>query len=223
MVLKNSIHFFLITCCVLAACASGKKGNKKACLSFEALSLCFDGKKEILNGTDGELGKIVNPNYILNYEIAKAAYKGPEDDTDYFRKVFNNYHHMAFFELLKLDKKVYKIYRDSVLILNISDIPIGSDKTCKNCNKSALLRFKDKEIPFPYQVTDQLAKAINDGGSKRYLKSNLFIKIYDNDTESGVVIEKASQNRNAKLMSLQFQEGDKKKFIEDIKTKLQLN
>lgn len=223
MDLKNSIHFFLITCCVLAACASGKKGNKKACLSFESLSLCFDGKKEILNGIDGELGKIVNPNYILNYEIAKAAYKGPEDDTDYFRKVFNNYHHMAFFESLKLDKKVYKIYRDSVLILKISDIATGSDKTCKSCNKSALLRFKGKEIPFPYQVTDQLMESISKGSTKRYIKSNLFIKIYDNDKESGVVIEKTSQNRNAKLMSIQLLEGDKKKFIEDLKIKLQLN
>jgi hypothetical protein len=220
MELKNKLCFFILI--AFLACASKNKSKHEVCLNFENMLLCIDGKKEINNATDGELGKIINPNYILNYEIARGAYKGPEDDIDYFRKTFNNYHHIQFFELLRLDKKVYKIYKDSVLILKVKDIPLESDQKCKNCNKEALLFFKGKEVPLRYQVTDQLRKNIAAGSSVRYIKDNLYIKIYNNEKESGMVIEKTSQNKNAKVMSIQFQEGDKIKFIEDIKAKLQL-
>lgn len=208
----------------LMACSTKKKvSDSKDCLNFSFLKLCETHCiKTLKSGIDGELGVVQCQNYHFDYEVSRSAYEGPEDHFTYFVKAFRNYHYTKFFDFIHIDKKVQKLFRDSVRIMEVMPIAAGSDLNCKNCNRKALLKFKNTNYPYAYVVSKELDDKLNSIHAVYYDLEDYNIRLYTSENENGLFATPSLKDKTADKISFQLRSGDINTFIEKMKNNLSI-
>jgi len=144
-----------------------------------------------VNAIDSQNGKIVCDNITLSYDYGRTSFRGLETNEELFVKSFDAYHHTRFFEDRLIDPKVYKIFLDSVKVIEV--LPKNKVKEelmieCDPCNAVAHVTFMKRDYYYPYTVSpEQLETSPNviefeDRGE--YL-----FKYYHNDEMTGVFLD----------------------------------
>jgi len=130
------------------------KGFQNSFFGIEALAC-----DETVNpdAIDSKVGTLDCKNISFNYDYGKFSNPGPITPKEEFRRTFDNYHHLRFFEYRMIDKKVYKLFLDSVDVVEVR--PKRADDTpffeCKTCNIMAEITFKGDTYFFPVTLSEK--------------------------------------------------------------------
>ncbi len=210
---------FIIAILVFLACASTNKTNK-TCHTLGVYTYCSSNTTMMPRAAiDGEAGQIKSPTMVIDYDHSTSAYPGPQIGLEYFLQTFRSVHYMRYFDSIHIDKKVQKIFRDSVKLLSLNEIPIGSAK-CKACNYEAMLQFRQFKTPFYFFVTDDLKKEWAATQFQMDTIHNFVVKFYRNDKEKGAYIREKNGSKKAKKLSLLLVSGDYDSFASNVKASL---
>jgi hypothetical protein len=108
-------------------------------------------------GLDSEMGTINCDSVIFKYDYGKYGNPGPLNDVEQFKLAFRGKYHSVFFEKIHIDSKLYRLYMDSVQVVDVTALK-DHNKTllfdCSVCNRVATLKFRKAIYRFPF-FTDQ--------------------------------------------------------------------
>lgn len=109
---------------------------------------------------DSQVGSIDCGTISFTYDYGKFSNSGPQTANEKFRETFDTYHHIKFFENRMIDPKVYKIFLDSVQVIDVRRKK-STDKLmmdCEPCNTTAEVTFKGDTYFYPLTMNeDQLS------------------------------------------------------------------
>jgi hypothetical protein len=209
---------FSVVLIFFMACAVNKPN--RTCHTIGLYRYCSNNTAMVPRAAiDGDAGLIKSPTMVINYDHATAAYPGPQSAVDYFMQTFRSMHYMKYFDSIHIDKKVQKLFRDSVRLISLQEIPIGSAK-CKACNYEAQLQFRQFKTPFYYFVTDDLKKEWAATQFQLDTIHDFAIKFYRNTKEMGAYIKEKKGTRQSKKLSLVLESGDYGIFVANVKASL---
>jgi len=111
------------------------------------------------NAIDSKVGTIDCGDISFNYDYGKYSNVGPITAKEEFRRSFDTYHHIKFFEFRMIDPKVYKIFLDSIQVIDVRrkkpDDKLFFD--CDPCNTTAEITFMGETYYYPVTLSeDQL-------------------------------------------------------------------
>lgn len=114
-----------------------------------------------------------------------------------FENAFKGNYYAKFFEKIHIDSKLYKLFRDSVSLLTVTDTNqlVKPLFNCSACNKLATLKFRNREYCFPFYWSsseNQGLFTIHMDTLVNY-KRKIWIANQD-DKPSGVTIRYADKN-----------------------------
>jgi hypothetical protein len=202
-----SILFFIIAFGSFGCSTS--KSQRKDCHSFGIFTYCEKGSKLVWKeGIDGGLGEIISNDIKINFDHSLAAYPGPQDEEEYFKTTFRNIFYIKYFDSIYVDKKVHKLFRDSVYLVNLKTVPLGSIRSCKACNREAILSFKGRQKPYYYFVTDELKATLNEYEISNDTVNNVIVKTYKGKSKSGAFLKEIGSNKQSPKLSLELVSGD---------------
>src|SRR5690606_20333292 len=133
------------------------------------------------------------------YEQGTNVKIGPASIYEEFALSFKGYYHNNFFESIYFDKKLYKMYRDSVEIINIEKNLnlLNTVIDCKPCNAVAQLKFRKTDYYFPFTVDTSLVNILDDYHFHHIEDEFSKTKYYIAKTgtlASGMLVQPKSQN-----------------------------
>lgn len=154
------------------------------CLLFLLFSGCKTQKSSIQKGFKNDIFGIANlqcqetpsPNAIdsrvaslscegitFSYDYGMYSYAGPLTPEEEFTRSFDTYHHKKFFENRMIDPKVYKIFLDSVQIVDVRRKKATDPLlfACDPCNAVSELTFLGDTYFYPHTLSD---KQLDDEG-----------------------------------------------------------
>jgi hypothetical protein len=102
------------------------------------------------------MGTIQCGTISLQYTKGIQAYSGPLTETEKFALAFKGKYHTVFFEKLHIDEKLYKMFIDSVDIIQVIPFAESTSKPfipCTACNYMAELEFRNRSFSYPYFAT----------------------------------------------------------------------
>lgn len=108
---------------------------------------------KILKSVDSVVKSIECQGTTFNYDYGLHSSEGPLTLKEAFEKNFRGYFYNSFFEKLNFDPKVYRVFIDSVDILEVVPKMQNTNKLlfeCVPCNAVAKLNFKNTDFYFPY-------------------------------------------------------------------------
>jgi hypothetical protein len=89
----------------------------------------------------------------LEFTITDVQQDGePLTVTEEFQNAFKGNYYSKFFEKIHIDSKLYRVFRDSVLITSITAANVISKPLfqCTACNKFATLQFRNRTYHYPF-------------------------------------------------------------------------
>ncbi len=194
------------------SCKTSKQ-NARDCHTFGKFSLCDKNSTKLdLHGIDGQAGEITGSNYKLTYDYSPFASNGPIDINEYFHNTFRSMYYLKFFDSIYIDKKVQKIYRDSVKVLSLKEVVPGTNKRCFNCNYEAVLKFRTQVQPFYFFISADLYKELHEAQIEHLVVNNHKIKFYQGPEISGAFIQELNVEKQGNKLNLQLISGDFEKF-----------
>jgi hypothetical protein len=215
--IKSLLISILLMC---YACATSKNTSTQ-CHQISGFQYCEKNSiKKITPGIDGETGTIQSPLHVINYDCSSYPYAGPQNKEEYFMQTFRSYHYLSYFDTIHIDKKVQKLFRDSVKLISLKEIPLGSAR-CKSCNYEAMLKFKQFVSPIYFLATNEMQQQWSASKINVDTIQNFVIKTYQNDKEKGAYIREKHGDRRSKKLSLTLVSGDFETFIANVKVSLQ--
>jgi len=116
---------------------------------------CTDAKSP--DAIDSRVGTIDCGEISFTYDYGLFSNQGPITPKEEFRRSFDIYHHIKFFEYRMLDPKVYKIFLDSVEVVDVRR-KNENDKSffdCEPCNTTAEITFKGDTYFFPLTLSEK--------------------------------------------------------------------
>lgn len=152
------------------------------------------------NAIDSKVGTIKCENVTFGYDYGKYSYPGPLTTIEEFKNSFDSYYHIKFFEDRMIDKKVYKLFLDSVKVIDVR-AKKDDDKlmyACDPCNTTAELTFMGDTYLFPTTMGENQFN--NDNFTVDYKKEGKFIyKYYKmNNGKPGLFAEEIDNRYNTK-------------------------
>lgn len=184
---------YLIACKSSTITLSDDFGNEA--FTIEGIK-CSDTPGE---GTDSKVGVLECEDVSFYYDYGRYSSKGPITPREEFRRSFDTYHHIKFFEDRMIDPKVYKLFLDSVNVVEVrkkeeSDPLMFS---CDPCNTTAIITFKNDTYHYPITLSE---KQLNmDSFKAEFKKVNGFIyKKYQVDGERPSLYVTPIKNRFSK-------------------------
>ena len=203
--LKSKLTFSLILIGLLfQSCKTQKSiptdGFKNDFLFIKGLK----GKETISpNAIDSRVGTIASSKITFTYDYGLYSNPGPITPKEEFRRSFDTYHHIKFFEYRMLDPKVYKIFLDSVDVIDVRRKD-ASDKLffdCQPCNATAEITFKRETYFFPFTLSE---KQLDQKGYKCTFEEqgDLIYKYYQEDNELPGLYITPKKNRFKKKKTL---------------------
>ncbi len=164
---------------------------------------CLETKNP--DAIDSQVGTVDCGTISFTYDYGKFGYPGPITPKEEFRRSFDTYHHIKFFENRMIDAKVYKIFLDSVQVINVRRKK-ATDKLffkCEPCNTTAEITFKGDTYFYPLTLSEN---QLNQRGySCSFQEKEDFIYKYfqEIDAFSGLYIApKKNRNKNKNTLSL---------------------
>lgn len=149
---------------LLLFCCKSSKNTLSEDFGNEAFSLqgikCVDIPGE---GTDSRIGVLECKDISFHYDYGRYSNKGPLTPQEEFRRSFDTYHHIKFFEDRMLDPKVYKLFLDSVEVIEVRR-KLDTDKLifeCDPCNTTAVITFKKGTYYYPITLSEKQLKMEN--------------------------------------------------------------
>lgn len=204
----------LIVSCFILGCSIQKHNADNHCVDFEYIQLCEPHLKYTPNaGIDSKTGRLTTAKMTLDVDFGQYSYTGPETLKEYMWKTFRSYHYMQFFEDRHIDKKVKKMFRDSVSFESFEIITQGSSKNCKSCNFRMNLKFKDYTYPFDINIQNDLANELNANYIQIDTVQGMIVRTYFNSAIAGAYISKENGSKTDNKLSLTLHEGT----FEDLK------
>lgn len=214
---KASLFCLFMLC---FACATSKN-TVPSCHQFGLYAYCeMHSTKKNAVGIDGETGTIQSSAHVINYDHSSQAFAGPQNKEEYFMQTFRSYHYLNYFDSIHIDKKVQKLFRDSVKLISLKQIPIGTSR-CKSCNFEAMMKFKQFVSPVYFFATSALQEQWSSAQISYDTIQNFVVKTYQNDKEKGAYIKDLKGDKQAKKLSLVLVSGDFDSFIANVKSSLQ--
>ena len=89
----------------------------------------------------------------LEFTITDVQQDGePLTVTEEFQNAFKGNYYSKFFEKIHIDSKLYRVFRDSVLITSVTESNLISQPLfhCSTCNKTATLQFRNRSYHYPF-------------------------------------------------------------------------
>lgn len=203
----------LIVFALIPACSVSKKDKRVECARFDAFEICSPGikhfkNKDLHNNTD----ILTFSNLTIECDYSERNFSGPETLDEYILKIFRSYHYLNFFDKIHIDKKVQKLFRDSVSIDKINLMPENFEKECKNCNYLLLLKFKQTTYPYEIYLAESLIESLNSKSVEKIQQSGINFKFYETAEIRGAYISKMNSKRSDKKLSLKLTSGDFNEF-----------
>jgi hypothetical protein len=107
------------------------------------------------DGIDSNVGKLDCGCVTFNYDYGLYSNPGPLTRKEEFRRAFDTYHHIKFFEDRMIDPKVHKLFLDSVTVVDVRH-KMPNDELmidCSTCNATAVLTFKRDTYLYPFTMS----------------------------------------------------------------------
>jgi len=153
--MNYSLYLLMI---IVTSCSSSKigKGDDKVSsndIFFIGGECSFKEGK----GIDSRVGTVQCGDIVFDYEYGKYAYAGPITVEEGFMRAFNANYYAKFFEIIHIDAKLNRLFRDSVSSVTIVD-KADDAKTifpCQVCTKVAYLKFRDRTYGYPFQLHNE--------------------------------------------------------------------
>ena len=215
--------FFLFLGGIMYACGTTKKDITKG---FENEHFGINGitciEKVHPDAIDSYVGTLDCGCVTFNYDYGKYSTPGPLTRKEEFRQSFDAYHHIKYFKNRMVDPKVYKLFLDSVRIIDVRrklaiDVLLFE---CDPCNAIAALEFKNDISLYPFSMSEkQLAKedlevSFEDKGKLRY-------KYYLDSEEEPALYVTPIQNRFKKKNCLSMTVANSECDSKEVKQLLQ--
>jgi len=108
-------------------------------------------------GMDSQIGSVVCGDQNFTYDYGMYSYQGPLTEEEKFANLFKGKYYADFFSIIHIDKKLFRLYIDSVQVIHAGALkskPSTMIARCTNCNKEALLRFRKRDYIFPYVAAE---------------------------------------------------------------------
>ncbi len=193
--MKNIFKVYLFT--LLIGSSLGCKTTKKmsTSLPFGIQNLQC---KNIPNpaAIDSKVGTLECPDISFYYDYGLYSNPGPITPREEFRRSFDAYHHIKFFEYRKLDSKVYKLFLDSVRIVEVRE-KLDSDDfffECKPCNTTAVITFMRDTYYYPFTLSkNQLS--MEDFSASFEERGRYLYKYYKEENKTPAFYATPIQNR----------------------------
>ena len=164
-------------CCI--ACKTQKNltsnGFQNEFFGIKGLE-CIETKSP--DAIDSQVGTIDCDNISFTYDYGLYGYQGPITPKEEFRRSFDTYHHIKFFEDRMIDPKVYKIFLDSVKVIDVRRKMPGVKHMfkCDPCNTTAEITFKGDTYFYPLTLSE---KQLNmEGFTCSFKEENGFVYKY---------------------------------------------
>ncbi len=155
-----------------------------------------------LQGIDSKVGLFINGTDTIHYDMGHHSYKGPIGLYSYFQTTFKSYHYSNFFRLLKMDEKVYDVYRNEVSITGVSTSNQDQSKwlkTCDNCNAVGELIFKEQTFFYPFTAPQKVLDVEQDHNIVYYKDKNHQYKYFKSKDQCGLVISPTDQSNKKRI------------------------
>ena len=161
------------------------------------------------NAIDSKIGTLECGNISFTYDYGKYSNPGPITPKEAFRRTFDTYHHIKFFEYRMIDPKVYKIFLDSVEVVNVRR-KTRSDKgffECEPCNTTAEITFMGDTYFYPLTLSEN---HLSMSGYTVSFKEDaeMIYKIHkkDNSNPGVYITPKKNRYKNKNTLSLMVKE-----------------
>lgn len=133
---------------------------------------------------DSKIGTINCEEISFTYDYGKYSNPGPLTPKEEFTRAFDTYHHVKFFENRMIDPKVYRIFLDSVQVVEVRRKEDTDNLlfSCDPCNTIAQLVFLGDTYYYPLTLSE------NQLDMKGYScsfeeRDNFIYKYYQRDNE----------------------------------------
>jgi hypothetical protein len=200
-------YSLLIMMIIVTSCSSSKMGQSDDKVSSNDLfTISGDCNFNEGTGLDSKVGTVQCGNVIFHYDYGKYANAGPITIEEGFMRAFNANYYAKFFEIIHIEAKLNRLYRDSVSIVDIVDKSdnIKTIFQCQVCTKVANLKFRGRAYGYPFQLN-------NEDPNLKYYEismdtSDLYIrKIYISNVDSlpsGLYLTNVGAKKNDKTLSI---------------------
>lgn len=200
--MKNvTLVLTLIVATLLCNCKTKKLVNDQ-----EGTIYLVNGKvkfEQNEDSIDSNVGYIISRKTKMAYDLGPYSAPGPLTPEETFRNEFDAYHHTKFFEKVMIDKKVYKIFLDSVKIVDVRAKTTDDELffECDPCNAVAELVFKKRTFIYPTNMSDNLLN-LDDITFKFEEIDGITYKIYQEKGKSPALYATPTFNRFKKKKTL---------------------
>ncbi len=205
--MNRSVIVIAIVALATISCSSTKgltsNGFSNKIFSIDGVTNCKESHSG--DAVDSQIGEIHCRNISFTYDYGKYGYRGPETPEESFRNAFDAYHHSKFFMLIHIDRKVSKIFKDSVEIIKIlpkSDVDEKFLYQCGTCNAVAHLRFKRKDFYYPTSVNLDIFDQSYDDIIYEHREGQEIKLFSDQDGHRGAAISVLPSRRHRDHLSL---------------------
>jgi len=150
--------FILLIGMIIGSCKTQKsmsaEGFQNEYFGIKGLK-CTDTKSP--DAIDSQVGTLDCETISFTYDFGPFSNPGPLTPEEEFRRTFDTYHHNKFFENRMIDPKVYKIFLDSVKVIDV-DRKKEDDRLlieCKPCNAVAEITFLGETYFYPFTLSER--------------------------------------------------------------------
>lgn len=160
--LLSPLAFIVLLAIGISSCKSTKDAVVSTDRAFGIAAVdCIDIPAE--DPIDSQVGRFECDGLSISYDYGRYSNPGPITPKEEFRRSFDTYHHIKFFEDRMIDPKVYKIFLDSVQVEEVRE-KSPKDKLmfdCDPCNTVAALTFMGEQYLYPVTFSQ---KQLDDKG-----------------------------------------------------------
>ncbi|MEM9548130.1 MAG: hypothetical protein AAGA77_19270 [Bacteroidota bacterium] len=106
---------------------------------------------------DSHLGRLDCENISFTYDFGPFSNPGPLTTKEEFIQSFDTYHHTKLFENRMIDPKVYRIFLDSVKVINVERKNDSHPLLikCDPCNAVAEMTFLGETYFYPFTMSEK--------------------------------------------------------------------
>ena len=187
-------------------------GSKKELPSYD-LDFTLQGEVENLilsaNSSNPYDQLKLKDGTVLSYHYSKSADRGPSLLEEIARSKFNFVEHRPFFENGLIDPKVYKIFLDSVEIIDV--LPISKSDTllyeCEACPSILKVKFFGEDYTIPSSVSKKVLEA-DYSSIEKVTDEEYYYKYYYEDGIFNLSAIPVKNNFNSrKILHVKCEEG----------------
>lgn len=218
---KQAYNFFTLFAAVAIltlGCHTSKNPNRRDNnhITFGNIEIADKNLKQESSQVNKDQKGIIKTNsLVFSYDYSANAPSGPESVHDYLWKTFRSYHYLNFFDKIHIDKKVQKLFRDSLIFEKFETLPEGKSKDCKSCNYRLHITFKGYTYTHDVSVNSQLESELKQNITETFEKDGLLLKYFQTPKETGVYIKNKEGDKTEPKLNLTLISGsvDQCKFF----------